>query len=57
MISSEDKAKIISSAIFDYNKMILGQARALFAPLIILNKEQIEQLSHFAKQGVKVRLK
>lgn len=54
---SDKCARIISGAIFDYNQMILGKPKAEFSPLIILDKEQIKQLSHFAKQGVKVRLK
>lgn len=52
----EKEAKIVVSAIYDWHNRRVSDGFT-FSMIVNLNVAHINQLSHFAKQGVKVRLK
>jgi hypothetical protein len=56
MLDREKEATIIANAIYEWHNRNVSNG-FVFSVLVNLTVEHIQQLSHFAKQGVKVRLK
>ena len=57
--TTKEQAVIIAAAIYEHRQRKTYLSPLMGVPLIASepSKKQIEQLQHFAKQGVKVRLK